>query len=91
MLTKSSAENGNAYSEKVISHASEIGAEVVIISAQIESEMSLLDPDEQKEYLNAIGLEEPGLNRLIQSGYSLSRTTNLFYCRTKGSKGLDLS
>jgi GTP-binding protein YchF len=70
-VDESSAENGNRYSEKVISHASEIGAEVVIISAQIESEMSLLDLDEQKEYLAAIGLEEPGLNRLIQSGYSL--------------------
>lgn len=70
-VDEESAENGNAYSEKVISHASEIGAKVVIISAQIESEMSLLDPDEQKDYLNSIGLKEPGLNRLIKSGYSL--------------------
>jgi len=43
----------------------------VIISAQIESEMALLDDEEQAEYLGAIGLSEPGLNRLIRSGYAL--------------------
>lgn len=70
-VDEDSAADGNAYSEKVLERAKEEGAEAVIISAQIESELALLDGEEREEYLGAIGLEEPGLNRLIQSGYAL--------------------
>lgn len=70
-VDEDSAASGNAYSAKVIAHAESEGAQAVIISAQIESEMALLDGEEQAEYLDAIGLKEPGLNRLIQSGYAL--------------------
>jgi len=70
-VDEDSAANGNAFSEKVVAHAKAEGAQSVIISAQIESEMALLDGDEQAEYLDAIGLSEPGLNRLIQAGYAL--------------------
>src|SRR6056300_699073 len=47
------------------------GAEAVIISARIEEELAQLDDDERLEYLNSLGLEEPGLNRLIRQGYEL--------------------
>jgi len=70
-VDEDSAASGNAYSEKVIAHAKSEGAQAVIISAQIESEMALLDAEEQAEYLGEIGLKEPGLNRLIQAGYAL--------------------
>jgi GTP-binding protein YchF len=70
-VDEESAADGNAFSAKVMAHAEAEGAQAVIISAQIESEMALLDDEEQKEYLGAIGLEEPGLNRLIRSGYAL--------------------
>ena len=70
-VDEDSAANGNGYSAKVITHAQAEGAQAVVISAQIESEMALLDREEQTEYLGAIGLEEPGLNRLIQAGYAL--------------------
>lgn len=70
-VDEDSASNGNDYSAKVIEHAKTEGSEAVIISAQIESELALLDGDERIEYLEAIGLNEPGLNRLIQAGYSL--------------------
>jgi len=70
-VDEDSAASGNAYSDKVVAHAEAEDAQSVIISAQIESEMALLDDDEQAEYLNAIGLTEPGLNRLIQAGYAL--------------------
>ncbi len=70
-VDEDSAASGNAYSEKVLAHAQSEGAQAVIISAQIESEMDLLDAEEQAEYLGEIGLEEPGLNRLIQAGYAL--------------------
>jgi len=70
-VDEESAAQGNAYSAKVVDHAASEGAQSVAISAQIESEMALLDDDEQAEYLGAIGLEEPGLNRLIRAGYAL--------------------
>lgn len=70
-VDEDSAVDGNAYSEKVIDHAKAEGSEAVIISAQIESELALLDGDERSEYLEALGLSEPGLNRLIQAGYTL--------------------
>ncbi len=70
-VDEDSAAEGNAYSAKVAAHAEAEGAQWVAISAQIESEMALLDGEEQTEYLGAIGLEEPGLNRLIQAGYAL--------------------
>ena len=47
------------------------GANSVVISAQIESEIAVLDDEEQKEFLETLGLEEPGLNRLIREAYKL--------------------
>jgi len=70
-VDEDSAAEGNAYSAKVIDHAASEGAQSVTISAQIESEMALLEDEEQAEYLDAIGLKEPGLNRLIRAGYAL--------------------
>ena len=70
-VDEDSAATGNAYSAKVIEHAKSENAEAVIISAQIESELALLDGEERVEYLETLGLTEPGLNRLIQAGYSL--------------------
>lgn len=70
-VDEESAASGNAFSEKVMAHAQSEGAQAVVISAQIESEMAVLDDEEQAEYLDAIGLTEPGLNRLIQAGYAL--------------------
>ena len=70
-VDEDSAATGNAYSDKVLTHARAEGAQAVIISAQIESELALLEDEECKEYLADLGLEEPGLNRLIHTGYRL--------------------
>ncbi len=70
-VDEDSAADGNAYSERVFARAAQEGAEAVVISAQIESELALLDGEEREEYLGAIGLSEPGLNRLIRSGYDM--------------------
>ena len=70
-VDEDSAAEGNDFSAKVLAHAKAEGSEAVVISAQIESEMALLEAEEQAEYLGAIGLKEPGLNRLIQAGYAL--------------------
>jgi len=70
-VDEASAGAGNDYSAKVIAHAKSEGSQAVIISAQIESELALLDGAERNEYLEALELTEPGLNRLIQAGYAL--------------------
>jgi ribosome-binding ATPase len=46
-------------------------AEVIPISSKIESELAELPPEERSEFLGSLGLEEPGLNRLIRAGYRL--------------------
>jgi GTP-binding protein YchF len=70
-VDEDSAATGNAYSAKVIEEAKALGAEAVVISARIEEEISALDDEEAEEYLGELGLEEPGLNRLIRAGYDL--------------------
>ena len=70
-VDEDNAASGNAYSDKVLTYAAEEGAEAVVISAQIEAEISQLETDEQAEFLDTLGLEEPGLNRLIHAGYNL--------------------
>ena len=50
----------------------------VVVSAKIESEIAVLAPEEQKEYLEAVGLDEPGLNRVIRAGYDLLHLVTYF-------------
>jgi len=70
-VDEASAGTGNAFSAQVEEKAAAEGAGVVVISARIESELAMLEPDERQEYLNELELEEPGLNRLIRAGYEL--------------------
>lgn len=70
-VDEESAADGNALSQKVAARAGEEGAAFVVISAKIESELSGLEPQERDEFLGELGLEEPGLNRLIRAGYDL--------------------
>ena len=70
-VEEASADKGNAYSERVFQRAKEEGAKAVVVSAKIESEVAVLPMAEQAEYLDAIGLAEPGLNRVIRAGYEL--------------------
>ena len=62
---------GNAYLDSLKQLASEDGAEVVQICAVIEAEIALLDEQDKGEFLSDMGLSEPGLNRVIRSGYAL--------------------
>jgi hypothetical protein len=80
------AEDGlenNPLLDKVRELASSEGAEVVPVCAAIEAELSELDDDERKEFLDELGLEEPGLNRVIRAGY---RLLNLHTYFTAGVK-----
>jgi GTP-binding protein YchF len=70
-VDEASAGTGNALSAKVAERAAKDGAKSVVISAKIESEIALLDPDERAEYLETLDLKEPGLDRLIREAYAL--------------------
>ena len=70
-VDEGSAGTGNAFSAQVATRAEEEGAVAVVISAKIEAELSTLEDEEAAEYLSELGLEEPGLNRLIRAGYDL--------------------
>lgn len=70
-VDEDAAADGNAYAREVESRAGEESAAAVVISAKIESELAQLADEEQAEYLETLGLSEPGLNRLIRTGYDL--------------------
>ena len=70
-VAESEAATGNALTEKVAEKARAEGAATVVISARIEEEISQLDPEEAEMFLSELGLEEPGLDRLIRAAYDL--------------------
>ncbi|WP_343117293.1 redox-regulated ATPase YchF [Ostreiculturibacter nitratireducens] len=70
-VEEASAGTGNALSDRVAQMAAEQGAGHVVISARIEEEISQLDREEAEMFLQEMGLEEPGLDRLIRAGYDL--------------------
>ena len=70
-VDEGSADSGNQYSALVAERAKRDNAKAVVISAQIESEIALLDPAERADFLETLGLHEPGLNRLIRDAYAL--------------------
>jgi GTP-binding protein YchF len=70
-VSEEDAAAGNALTEKVAARAAAEGAGSVVISAAIESEIAQLPPAEQAEFLETLGLDQPGLNRVIRAGYAL--------------------
>jgi GTP-binding protein YchF len=74
---------GNALSAKVAERAKAEGAGCVIICAKLEAELAALEPAERAEYLEQLGLREPGLNALIREGY---RVLDLLTFFTVGPK-----
>jgi GTP-binding protein YchF len=77
-VEEGSAKDGNSLSDQVFDQAAKEGAKAVVVSAKIESEIAVLPPGEQEEYLEAIGLFEPGLNRVIRAGYDLLKLVTYF-------------
>jgi GTP-binding protein YchF len=70
-VEEAAAATGNDFSKKVEARAKAEGAVAVVISAKIESEIAVLPREEREDYLSAVGLKEPGLDRLIRAGYAL--------------------
>ena len=69
-VTEDGFEN-NPYLDRLREHAAREGAPVVVLCAKIEAELADLDDEDKMAFLADLGLEEPGLNRLIRAGYQL--------------------
>jgi GTP-binding protein YchF len=82
-VSETDAAKGNEHTAAVEEMAKSQGARTVVISAAIEAEVAQLPDEEGKEYLDEMGLEEPGLDRLIRAGYEL---LNLITYFTAGPK-----
>ena len=85
-VEEASAAVGNEYSRLVEERAKQEGAVAVVISAKIESEIAVLPPEERADYLDAIGLKEPGLNKLIRAGYDLLHLVTFFTAGPKEAR-----
>ena len=85
-VEEAAAATGNEFSKRVEARARAEGAGVVVISAQIEAEIAVLPPAERVEYLEAIGLKEPGLDRLIRAGYDLLHLVTFFTAGPKEAR-----
>ncbi|MEQ1529014.1 MAG: redox-regulated ATPase YchF [Methylococcales bacterium] len=73
----------NPLLDKVRAFADKENAMVVPICAAIEAEIAQLDDDERKEFLDDLGLEEPGLNRVVRAGYRLLNLSTYFTAGVK--------
>jgi ribosome-binding ATPase len=85
-VEEASAAAGNAFSKKVEERAKAEGAASVVISAKIEAEIAVLSRDERADYLEAVGLKEAGLDRLIRAGYALLHLVTYFTAGPKESR-----
>jgi GTP-binding protein YchF len=70
-VAEEDAAEGNDLSAQVFAKAKAEGAEAVVVSAAIESELVSMPAEERGEYLEALGLTESGLSRVIRAGYTL--------------------
>jgi GTP-binding protein YchF len=77
---------GNAHTAKLAELAQQENASLVILCAAIESELAQLDAADQNEFLADLGLQEPGLNRLIRAGYELLSLLTFFTAGPKEAR-----
>jgi len=83
-VDEKSVVNGNKYSEIVKEAVKNEGAEVLLISAAIESEIASMEsPDDRKDFLADLGLSEPGVNKLIKAAYRLLNLSTYFTAGVK--------
>ena len=70
-VEEAAAATGNAQSARVAERAAAEGAACVVVSAAIEAEVSQLPPEDRTEFLDGLGLQDSGLDRVIRAGYAL--------------------
>lgn len=85
-VDEAAAAAGNELTAKVEAMAETQGARSVVISAAIEAELSVLAAEERQEYLASLGLQEPGLDRVIRAGHELLGLIAFFTAGPKESR-----
>ena len=85
-VAESDAKDGNDFTKAVEAMAIRQNAQSVLISAEIEAQVAQLDAAEAAEFLDDLGLDEPGLDRLIQSGYTLLELITFFTAGPKEAR-----
>ena len=85
-VAEGDAANGNALTARVFEKAKAEGAEAVVVSAAIESELVAMEPEERAEYLADLGLAESGLSRVIRAGYKLLGLKTFFTAGPKEAR-----
>jgi GTP-binding protein YchF len=85
-VAEGDAADGNEHTRAVEKMAEAQGARMVIISAAIEAEVAQLSDEEAQEFLSSMGLEEPGLDRLIRAGYELLHLITYFTAGPKETR-----
>ncbi|GIV29131.1 MAG: ribosome-binding ATPase YchF [Bacteroidia bacterium] len=89
-VDEASAQTGNEYSKQIEKAAAEEGAEVLIITAQTESEIATLETYEEKEmFLAELGIRRTGRQQIDKKSIQTVEFTNLLYCGRKRSKSMD--
>ena len=76
----------NPHLDRLREHAAAEGAPVVAVCAKIESELADLDDEDKQAFLEDLGLEEPGLNRVIRAGYKLLGLQTFFTAGPKETR-----
>ncbi|MER8834355.1 redox-regulated ATPase YchF [Mesorhizobium sp. M0045] len=77
-VAEADAATANAHTRVVEKMAAAQGARTVVISAAIEAEVAQLSDEEEMEFLATLGLDEPGLNKVIRAGYELLQLITYF-------------
>ncbi|MEQ1943289.1 redox-regulated ATPase YchF [Mesorhizobium sp. VNQ89] len=85
-VAEKDAATGNEHTKAVDKMAAAQGASTVVISAAIEAEVAQLPDDEEMEFLASMGLEEPGLDKLIRAGYELLHLITYFTAGPKETR-----
>ena len=85
-VAEKDAATGNEHTRAVEKMAAAQGASTVVISAAIEAEVAQLPDDEELEFLASMGLEEPGLDKLIRAGYELLHLITYFTAGPKETR-----
>jgi GTP-binding protein YchF len=83
-VDENSIKNGNEWIAKIDEMAQKEGSEIVVLAAQIEADINELETFEEREiFLEELGLEEPGVNRLIRKAYDLLKLQTYFTAGVK--------
>ena len=82
-VDEKSAVNGNPYVEKVKEAMKATNSQILVIAGAVEAEIAELDMEDGLVFLNDMGLEEPGVDKLVRAAYKLLNLSTFFTCGPK--------